>query len=58
MDSEYDVVIVGGGPAGLAAGLYATRARLKTLLIERGVPGGQIAVTEAVAVEEEVSVET
>ena len=48
MDSEYDVVIVGGGPAGLAAGLYATRARLKTLLIERGVPGGQIAVTEMV----------
>jgi thioredoxin reductase (NADPH) len=48
VDSEYDIIIIGGGPAGLAAGLYASRARLKTLLIERGVPGGQIAVTESV----------
>lgn len=39
----YDLVILGGGPAGLTAGLYASRAQLKTLLIERGVPGGQAA---------------
>lgn len=41
-------MIIGGGPAGLAAGLYSTRSRLRTLLIERGIPGGQIAVTELV----------
>ncbi len=45
---QYDVVIIGGGPAGAAAGLYAARSRLSALLIERGLPGGQIAVTEQV----------
>ena len=39
---EYDVIIIGGGPAGLSAGIYAARARLATLLIERGAIGGQI----------------
>lgn len=38
----YEVIIVGGGPAGLTAGLYACRAGLKTLLLERGLFGGQI----------------
>ncbi len=38
----YDVVIIGGGPAGLAAGLYTARAGLKSILLERGVFGGQI----------------
>ena len=41
----YDVIIVGGGPGGFTAGLYAARARLSALLIEKGVPGGQAAVT-------------
>jgi thioredoxin reductase (NADPH) len=40
--SKYEVVIIGGGPAGLTAGLYASRAGLKSLLIERGIFGGQI----------------
>jgi thioredoxin reductase (NADPH) len=42
----WDVVIVGGGPAGLSAGIYAARSRLKALLIEKGRPGGQAATTE------------
>ena len=40
--AEYDVIIIGGGPAGLTAGLYTSRARLRTLLLERHLPGGQI----------------
>jgi thioredoxin reductase (NADPH) len=48
MDREFEIVIVGGGPAGLAAGLYAARATRRTALIERKVPGGQIALTGAV----------
>jgi thioredoxin reductase (NADPH) len=44
--AHYDVVIIGGGPAGLTAGMYAARARLKTLLIEKSVIGGQIIVTD------------
>ncbi len=42
----FDVIIIGGGPAGLTAGLYTSRARLKTLLIEKGLIGGQVTTTE------------
>lgn len=42
----YDVVIAGAGPAGMTAALYASRANLDTVMIERGVPGGQVANTE------------
>lgn len=45
----YDVIIIGAGPAGLAAGLYASRARLNTLIIEKDGDGGQIATTDEVA---------
>lgn len=45
MSELYDVIILGGGPAGLTAGLYAGRSRLKTLLIEKGADGGQIALS-------------
>jgi len=44
----YEVIIVGGGPAGLAAGLYCKRAALKTVLFERGLMGGQIAISKDV----------
>jgi thioredoxin reductase (NADPH) len=43
---EYDIVIIGGGPAGLSAGIYTARARLDSLLVERGMVGGQILNTE------------
>lgn len=48
MKKVHDVIIIGGGPAGLTAGLYTSRARLSTLLLEKGIPGGQIANTELV----------
>ena len=44
----YDLIIVGGGPGGLSAGIYAMRAALKTVLIEKGLPGGQMNLTELV----------
>ena len=44
----YDVLIVGGGPAGLTAAIYSLRAGKKVLLVERMVPGGQIAYTKTV----------
>ena len=48
MDEECEVIIIGGGPAGLTAGLYTSRARLNSLLIERGIIGGQITNAELV----------
>jgi len=42
MDTSYEVIIVGGGPAGLAAALYAARSRIKTLILERETPGGEL----------------
>ena len=48
MSKIYDVIILGAGPAGLTAGLYAGRARLSTLIIEKGQDGGQIAITDEI----------
>ena len=42
----YDVIIIGAGPAGMTAAVYTSRANLTTLMIERGMPGGQMATTE------------
>ena len=45
----YDLIIIGGGPAGLSAAIYAARARMKTLILERIKVGGQIVITDEVA---------
>ena len=45
---DYDLVIIGGGPAGLTAGLYAARARLNVILIEKIVPGGQVIISDLI----------
>jgi thioredoxin reductase (NADPH) len=47
-EKHYDIVIVGGGPGGLCAGLYGARANRKTICLEKYLPGGQIANTEEV----------
>lgn len=44
--SSHDIIIIGGGPGGLAAGIYASRSKLNTLIIEKGRIGGQAASTE------------
>ncbi len=48
MDRLYDVIILGAGPAGLAAGLYAGRSRLSTLIVEKMQAGGQITLTDEI----------
>lgn len=48
MSKIYDVIIVGGGPAGLSAGLYAGRAKLDTLILEKAKVGGQIVTTDEI----------
>lgn len=44
----YDVIVIGGGPSGLSATIYASRARLKTLLIEKNACGGQMLMTDVI----------
>ncbi|MCF6334667.1 MAG: FAD-dependent oxidoreductase [Spirochaetales bacterium] len=46
---KYDVIVLGGGPAGLTAGIYLSRARQKVLIIDEGMIGGQVVLTHAVA---------
>lgn len=45
----YDCIIIGAGPAGISAGIYAARASMKTIIIEKGIPGGLIAKTDEIA---------
>lgn len=46
IDTDYDLIIIGAGPAGLTAGIYAIRARMNVLLLEKAAPGGQILITD------------
>ncbi len=49
MAETYDLIILGAGPAGLAAAIYAARARLRTLVLDEGMPGGQVKTTHKVS---------
>jgi thioredoxin reductase (NADPH) len=49
MSERFDVIVVGAGPAGLAAAIYASRARLKTLVVDESIPGGQVKTTHKVS---------
>lgn len=48
-DTNYDAIIIGGGPAGLSAGIYLSRAKIKTLIISEGTVGGQMILTHEIA---------
>ncbi len=48
-DNHYDAIVIGGGPAGLTAGIYLSRARVKTLILSEGTPGGQMILTHEIA---------
>ena len=49
MENEFDVIILGGGPAGLTAGIYLSRAKVKTLILNEGMIGGQIILSHEIA---------
>ncbi len=48
-DNIFDVIVLGGGPAGLTAGIYLSRAKVKTLILNEGTPGGQMVLTHEIA---------
>lgn len=49
MTERYDLIVVGAGPAGLTAAIYAARARMKTLVVDESIPGGQVKTTHKVS---------
>jgi len=49
VNNHYDAIVIGGGPAGLTAGIYLSRARLKTLIVDEGTVGGQMILTHEIA---------
>jgi thioredoxin reductase (NADPH) len=48
-DNKFDAIVIGAGPAGLTAGIYLSRARLKTLIVDEGIAGGQMVLTHEIA---------
>lgn len=48
-NNVFDIIIIGGGPAGLAAGIYAARAKMRTLILNEGATGGQLVLTHEIA---------
>ncbi len=48
MENTYDLVVIGGGPAGLTSAIYASRAGMKTVVVEKGAPGGKLNNTHKV----------
>src|SRR5665647_264641 len=48
-DNHYDAIVIGAGPAGLTAGIYLSRAKLKTLIVNEGTVGGQMILTHEIA---------
>ncbi len=48
-EHNFDVIIIGGGPAGLTAGIYLSRAKIKTIILNQGVSGGQMSLTHEIA---------
>ena len=49
MEEIFDVIIIGAGAAGLTAGIYTSRAKLSTLILNEGAVGGQLVLTEEIA---------
>ena len=49
MENIFDTIIIGGGPAGMTAGIYLSRAKRKVLILDKGIPGGQMVLTHEVA---------
>lgn len=49
MEKIYDLIILGGGPAGLTAGIYAARSKMDVLILDEGIPGGQLILTHEIA---------
>ncbi len=49
MENHFDVIVIGGGPAGLTAGIYLSRAKLNTLILNEGTAGGQLILTHEIA---------
>jgi thioredoxin reductase (NADPH) len=49
INNNYDAIVLGAGPAGLTAGIYLSRAKLKTLIVDEGMVGGQMVLTHEIA---------